>query len=126
MAQFLMNMVHWLDQGWGGPAVQYRQSTPVLGNLGPVTDWRSTFCSPGLDWERQSYGRAKGPVLARTSKRPTSHHQTPSSSHFAAVVIELRSLLAYCEFATGLYNYSSRFLHDFGQMLVVHYLGEEL
>ena len=24
-------------QGWGGPAVQYRQSTPMLANLGPVT-----------------------------------------------------------------------------------------
>ena len=116
-----------LLQGWGGPAVQYRQSTPVLGNLGPVTDWRSTFCGPGLDRERQSYDRAKGPVLARTSKQlPTSHHLPPSTSHFAAVVIELRSLLAYCEFATGLFNYSSLFLHDFGQMLVVHYLGEEL
>ena len=43
------------DQGWGGPAVQYRQSTPVLRNLGPVTDWRSTFCGPGLDRECQSY-----------------------------------------------------------------------
>ena len=32
------------SQGWGGPAaVQYRQSTTVLGNLGPVTDWRSYF-----------------------------------------------------------------------------------
>ena len=30
-------------QGWGGPAVQYRQATPVLGNLGPVADWRSYF-----------------------------------------------------------------------------------
>ena len=30
-------------QGWGGPAVQYRQSTPVLGNLGTVADRRSTF-----------------------------------------------------------------------------------
>ena len=24
----------------------YRQSTPVLGNLGPVTDWRSYFWDP--------------------------------------------------------------------------------
>ena len=35
-------------QGWGVPAVQYRQSTPVLGNLGPVTDWRSYFYDSGI------------------------------------------------------------------------------
>ena len=35
-------------QGWGGPAVQYRQSIPVLGNLGPVLDWRSNFGDPGI------------------------------------------------------------------------------
>ena len=31
-----------------GPALQYRQSTPVLGHLGPVNDWRSTFCDPRI------------------------------------------------------------------------------
>ena len=36
-------------QGWGGPAVQYRQSTPVLGNLGPVMDWRSYFFDSGIE-----------------------------------------------------------------------------
>ena len=35
-------------QGWGGPAVQYRQSTPVPGNLGPVTDWRSYLYDSGI------------------------------------------------------------------------------
>ena len=35
-------------QGWGGPAVQYRQSTPVLGNLGPVATWRSYFYDSGI------------------------------------------------------------------------------
>ena len=60
------NQGYWNNQGWGGPAVQYRQSTPVLWNLGPVTDWMSTFYGPGLDRERQSYDWAKGPVLAHT------------------------------------------------------------
>ena len=32
------------EQGWGGPAVHYRQSTPVLGNC----DWRSYFYDPGI------------------------------------------------------------------------------
>ena len=56
-------MVLLVTQGWGGPAVQYRQSTPVLENLVPVTDWRSTFCDPLLDWERQSLQLGEGPVL---------------------------------------------------------------
>ena len=33
----------------GGPAVQYRQSRIVLGNLGPVTDWRSNFYDSGIE-----------------------------------------------------------------------------
>ena len=37
-----------VEQGWGVPAVQYRPSTPVLGNLGPVTDWRSYFYNSGI------------------------------------------------------------------------------
>ena len=37
MALSLAFIANW--QGWGGPAVQYWQSIPVLGNLGPVTDW---------------------------------------------------------------------------------------
>ena len=37
-----------IQQGWGGPPVQYRQSRPVLGNLGPVMDWRSNFGHPGI------------------------------------------------------------------------------
>ena len=35
-------------QGWGGPAVQYQKSTPVLGNLGTVTDLRSYFYDSGI------------------------------------------------------------------------------
>ena len=35
-------------QGWGAPAVQYLQTTPVLGNLVPVTDWRSYFYDSGI------------------------------------------------------------------------------
>ena len=67
-------------QGWGGPAVQYRQSTPVLGNLGPVTDWRSAFCAPGLDRERQSFERGKGPVQHQISGPPPTA-RAPSFSH---------------------------------------------
>ena len=54
-------------QGWGGTAVQYRQSTPVLGNLGPVADWRSTYSGPVLDLERQYLKPGKVPVLLATT-----------------------------------------------------------
>ena len=51
-------------QGWGGPAVQYLQSTPVLGNLGPVTDWRSYFWDPGIVRTRtEDLHRVPGPPI---------------------------------------------------------------
>ena len=71
--------------GWGGTTVQYRQSTPVLGKVGPVTDWRSNFRCAVLDRERQSYEGAKGPVLAHTKD---NYILLYFASHFEAILME--------------------------------------
>ena len=49
-------------QGWGGPAVQYRQYTPVPANFGLVSDWRSNLGCSVLDWECQSLHLGNDPV----------------------------------------------------------------
>ena len=50
------------QQGWGGPAVQYRQYTPVPANFGLVSDWRSNLGCSVLDWECQSLHLGNDPV----------------------------------------------------------------
>ena len=52
-----------------GPALQYRQSTPVPGNLGPVTDWRTTFCDPRIKrtCHEDLLFRVPGPPFLRSS-----------------------------------------------------------
>ena len=50
------------EQGWGGPAVQYRQYTPVPANFGLVSDWRSNLGCSVLDWECQSLHLGNDPV----------------------------------------------------------------